>query len=53
VQNYTGKTQNVVITGGKQNNLTTTLGGSASEVVFSVTVTPWSALDVPVTFPTD
>lgn len=53
VQNYANKTQNVVITGGKQNNLTTTLGGSASEVVFSVTVTPWSSMDVPVVFPTE
>ena len=53
VQNYSGKTQTVAITGGKQNNLVTTLGGNASEVVFSVTVNPWGTVDVPVAFPTD
>lgn len=53
IQDYTDKVQVVAITAGKLNNLVTTLGGNASEVVFSVTVNEWTDLNVPVSFPTD
>lgn len=53
VQDYADKAQTVAITASKLNNLVTTLGGNASEVVFSVTVNEWTDLNVPVNFPVD
>lgn len=53
VQQFTGKTQTVSLVGGKVNRLTTTLGGSASEIEFTVEVTPWGEVTVPVNFSAD
>lgn len=53
VQQFTGKTQTVSLVGGKVNRLTTTLGGSASEIEFTVEVTPWGEVTVPVSFSTE
>lgn len=53
VQQFTGKTQTVSLVGGKVNRLTTSLGGSASEIEFTVEVTPWGEVTVPVNFSAD
>ena len=49
-QTFTDKKKTVAIVGGKVNKLSTTLGGSADEIEFSVTVNPWGENTIPVSF---
>ena len=51
-ENIAGMTADVVLTGGKVNKITTTLGGNAEEVVFGVSINPWGAATTDVEFPT-
>ncbi len=51
-QTFTNKSVNVAITGGKVNAISTTLGGLAEEVKFTVSVSPWGAASVNAVFPT-
>ena len=51
-EDIAGMTADVVLTGGRVNKITTTLGGNAQEVVFGVTVQPWGNTSVDVEFPT-
>ena len=51
-EDIAGMTADVVLTGGKVNKITTTLGGNAEEVVFGVSINPWGAATTDVEFPT-
>lgn len=49
-ETFTAKKKTVALTAGKVNKITTTLGGNAEEVLFSVDVVEWSDVTVPVEF---
>lgn len=51
VQTFSNKTYDVSIVGGKVNNISTTLGGLAEEIKFTVSITPWDNNNVEATFP--
>lgn len=52
-ESISGKTVDVVITKGKINTITTTLGGNANEITLGVTITPWGdPVNKDVVFPT-
>lgn len=51
-ETFSSKQVNVAITGGKINAISTTLGGLAEEIVFTVAVTAWGSSNVSATFPT-
>lgn len=50
-QTFSNKTYDVSIVGGKINSISTTLGGLAEEIKFTVSITPWGSNSVEATFP--
>lgn len=50
VQTFSGKTKTVALVGGKVNKISTTLGGSADEIEFSMSVADWGENNVAVSF---
>ena len=51
VETFTGKTTDVDLTGGKINNLSTTLGGRATPLQFNMSVAEWGNTSSSITFP--
>lgn len=51
VQTFSNKSYDVSIVGGKVNNISTTLGGLAEEIKFTVSVAEWGTNSVTATFP--
>lgn len=51
-ETFASKQVSVFLMGGKVNDITTTLGGLAEEIVFTVSVTEWSNRNVEASFPT-
>lgn len=49
-ETFSSKKKTVSIVGGKVNKITTTLGGEASEIEFSISVAEWGENSIPVTF---
>lgn len=49
-QTFSSKTKTVSLVGGKVNKITTTLGGSASEIEFSIEVADWGENNINVDF---
>ena len=49
-QTFSNKKKTVSIVGGKVNKISTTLGGEASEIEFTITVAEWGENTIPVTF---
>ena len=49
-QTFTDRKKSVTIVGGKVNKISTTLGGGAEDIIFSISVSEWGENNIPVNF---